>query len=245
MTKTTATIPLAKKSLEALKKGERIVSGTDLFQEKLFEATDYDARDSCKIPLEDFLSQLFERLGKEVREGEALARVGKKIFLSPMSGILTSVTDDGVLKISKIKTQSFQFPFDCEIVKVKENEVEICFDGESFESPESYGEIASGILNFIDENVFLGAIDDVSGSIVVFKDEIPLGFWYKLLALGAIGFVVGSLSDILRKRLEEDSNAFGVIVFPVDSKDNVWEVLRKKNKSQAFFDPSTKILIIQ
>lgn len=244
-TKTTITIPLSKKSLKELKKGEKITSGTDLFQEKLFETKDYDASVLCKIPLEDFLNQLFEKLGKEVKKGEVLAKSRKKTFLSPASGVLSSVTDDGILKISRAKLQSFQFPFDCEVVRVKDNEVEVCFDGESFKSPESYGEAASGTLNFIDENALLGAIDDVSGSIVVLREEIPIGFWYKLLALGAAGFVVGVLSDILKKRLEEDSDILGVMVFPVDEESHVWETLEKKNKSQAFFDPLTKVLIIQ
>lgn len=192
---------------------------------------------------------LLVSIGSSLTAGQVVAQskgfLKKKIFHSPVDGVLESLSEKGVIKIRKEETvKKVAAPTDGVVKKIEEGKI-------SFEVPiiACVGDWAVGcggwgnlkMASTKDEND-LGDLDlDSEGKVLVFQGRVSEALVYKAEAIGAVGLVVGSVDKSIK--CEE------IAVLSFGSEDKkvapaLWEALSKFEGKPSRIMPDKNTLII-
>lgn len=201
------------------------------------------------------IKYLVKKLGQKVEEGELVAQKksllgeGEK-FIAPMSGVLDSLTEEGILRIRKeISGIEIKAPFSGIINEISQNSAGLSFAAIEIKGNWGNGKKAFGFLTIIEGNESdLFSLDGTcQKQVITLQGKISKGLWYKAASLGAVGFIAGELKDeSLIKEVEEEDDSFPVVILGENGKINeeIWVELRKANGKMILVDGKQKRVLI-
>jgi len=149
---------------------------------------------------------LLSSLGSQVKKGQMLAEkkglFKKKLFKSPIDGVLESLSEKGILKIrEKTEGQEIKIPANGKVKKIKEERVLIQVPVVKVTGDWAIGESTWGLLKICsskEKNELSDLGEEIEDKLLVFKGEVPVGLVYKAEALGATGLVVGKTDKLAK-----------------------------------------------
>jgi len=184
---------------------------------------------------------LVKSLGQKVKKGELVAEnkgvFGRKEFLSPVDGILDSLSEEGLLRI---RVDQSKRP------KTRPRPIK---EGLELQGSWGKGDRTGGELLCLKETVGIFDLsDEYAGRILAISRNFDRGFWHKARALGVKGLICGGLPDedfaieLEREFLLVDGKEQGIyLTLVVLGKDgeisqNDWRVLEKNSGKDILID---------
>lgn len=239
-----------------VKKGQKVKEGQIIGQRKAsFRTKSYHLSKLIDVSPKKAIKYLEKKLGQTIKQGELVAQkkslFGKtNRFVAPLDGILDSLSEEGILRIRKeIPEKEVKAPFSGIVSVVSSGSVSLSFAALEIKGNWGKGNKTTGFLMIIKEEDY--DLFSLNGTcqeqIVVLKGKLPKGLWYKAVSLGAVGFVVGGLTEkFLQKEIEEGDNSLPTVILGEGDKINqeIWEELKKVNGRMALIDGQQKRLLI-
>jgi hypothetical protein len=151
----------------------------------------YSLAKELGVPPKKVANYLQKALGQKVKKGEVIAfkkgLLGKKEILSPVTGVLDSLTDQGVLKVKVNQAKK---------AKRAPAKTTAAPKGQKIKGQWGKGQQVRGKLNCFSEKItVLDLNDDYQGQILALAEVISQGLWHKAKCLGAAGIICGRLPD--------------------------------------------------
>ena len=226
---------------------EKVVEKTGAGSQK--ETLEIDLSRQLGLPGKKATRFLVVKTGQPVKKGELLAArktfSRKKMFLSPITGTLESISPQGILIIRKDKK------------KKKEKEVDYQGKTKIIEGVRGWGGQAQGKLAIFDKSSDLFSLQsDFGGKILVLKKPLTRGFCYKAGSIGIKGVVCSGLKDEklareLDKEIllfdEEEKNVCLPILVLAETEDKFaskFQSLKKHQSQEAIIQAGRKQLVI-
>jgi hypothetical protein len=200
------------------------------------------------VPSKKVIEVLAKSLGSQVTKGEVIAKskglFKKNELVSPVTGTLESLSEDGVLKI-KIAQDEYEvkIPLAGKVTAITGDRVEISFPAQKIVGIWGAGGQAFGSLTPLGsedkETTVFDLKESLKGKIVAFSGTLTHGFWYKAITCGIAGIVCGKLpNEQFGKKLETDS-----LLVPGGKKENVLPLLVAGDKEGLIKEEIWQVLV--
>lgn len=149
------------------------------------------------------LDCLVKQIGDSVEKGELLAckksLMDRKEIFSPLNGVIESVSENGLIKISSSSETRVKSEFAGEIKSVKDDKIEIKTEVIKLSGKWGKGGRSAGKLHIIeadnDKEAFFKLEKNVAGKILFSFIPVNHAFWFKALSLGAAGVISGFFNE--------------------------------------------------
>ncbi len=239
-----------------VKKDQKVKEGEVIGNRKAsFQSKSYHLSKLIDVPPKKVLKYLEKKLGQKVKQGELVAQkkvlLGKiEKFVAPINGVLDSLTEDGILRIKKeFAEKEMKTPFTGRVSAVTSDSVSLSFAAIEIKGSWGEGKKATGYLKVIEgEDYDLFSLDGTcQEQIIVLREKLPKGLWYKAVSLGAVGFIAGGLAEeSLQKEIEEEEDSLPMVVLGLDGKisQEIWEELKKAQGKMVLIDGQQKRVLI-
>lgn len=237
-----------------VKEGQKIKEGQVIAQRKASsQIKSYHLNKLLGISPKKTIKSLVKKIGEKVKEGEVIAKkdsfLGKsEVFTAPLEGILDSLTEDGLLKIRKeISLKEIKAPFAGRVKMASSDSVSLSFAALEIKGSWGVGNKKTGYLKVIEEDGDLFSLDEACREqIIVFREKLTKGAWYKATSLGAIGLVANGLVDKSLEKMIEEDNSIAVLIFDGDEQifQEIWQELKKADGKMALIDGEQKRLLV-
>ena len=235
------------------KKPSRPVSETkkNLFYPQPDEGFRHETIDlarKLKVKRRQAIKCLVKTLGEEIEQGEIIAVKKtfskKRLYYSPVSGVLDSLTEKGILTIK---------------VPAKEEDQKDCEEipGWKIEGEWGWGDKEKSKLYCLDQDEEVIKLDQsLKGKIIAIEGALCRGAWHKAKAIGAKAIVCQKLPD---KRFEREVSkeylllngakkliSLPLLVVPGESEpgESSWKKIKEHHQKEALINPSRKELIL-
>ena len=250
------TLPLPSGVELKVKKGQKLEEGQVIARRKASsQIKSYHLSKLIGASPKRAIKSLVKKLGEEVKEGDLVAQkkslLGKgERFIAPVSGILDSLTEEGVLRIRReVPEKEVKAPFAGIISEASASSVSLSFAALEIKGSWGGGKKVTGYLTIIEgEEGDLFALDGTcEKQIIALQGELPKGLWYKAVSLGAVGFVAGGIRrKSLKKEIEEEEDSLPVVILGEDDKirEEIWQELRKAKGKMVLVDGHQKRVLV-
>lgn len=211
---------------------------------------EYDLSETLAIDGEKVGQFLVCSLGSKIEVGQAVAErkplLGKsKIFKSPISGTLESLTEHGIIRIKESgEAIEVKSPVSGYISQIDEKII-LEIEGEELQATLGCGQQGWGIIRVLEDRENKADLFELSsedkGKILVVGDGLSKGFTSKADALGIVGLVCG--------KILEDYELDDTIVICAGEKDGlismeIWNKLKRFEGKKALIFGEEKFLFI-
>ena len=219
----------------------------DLARDGLLEV---DLAKELGLPAGKVKDALVVKISSQVKKGQLLAAkkslTQKKLFFSPVSGIVESISEKGVLGIRPERKKE-------EKNKKKEHQGKT----KIFSAKWGRGDGAEGKLKVFDQEADLFKLNqECAGQILVLESDLTRGFCYKAGSIGVKGLVCRQLADEnfaleLEKEVlfldgEEKDICLPVLIFghETDEEKKNWSEIKKQENKMAILEGEDKQLVV-
>ncbi|HUS52177.1 MAG TPA: hypothetical protein VMX77_01780 [Candidatus Bathyarchaeia archaeon] len=266
---TTATfsLPIPPGGQISVKKGASVSAGQVVAKGKRAVVKRIDLVKTLGVAPKKVLDVLVKSLGSEVAKGEVIAKtktfLKTKELVSPIAGVLESLSETGVLKIKMVEDEfEVKAPLAGKIIVVGEGRVEVSFAARKIAGIWGAGGEAFGILATLGSPQKEVTVFDLKESfkekIVAFSGKLTHGFWHKAVSCGVAGLVCGSLpNEEFGAKLEGDSllvpGGQEELVLPLvvagsgqegPIKDEIWQMLIRSQEKTVVIKGKEKSLLV-
>ena len=238
-----------------VKKGRTIQSGDVIASgEKKAVVQEYNLASLLNVSPRKVLGCLTKKLGEKVSLNEliaqkkALLEKRTKKFFSPQAGVLSSLTQEGKLRLEKAGVKiEIKAPFAAKVTAVSEKGFSLSFPAWELKGCWGRGGQEIGRLVVLKEKEIVDIFDlvaETKGQIVAFWGSFTSGFWYKAISLGLKGLVAGQLND---KDLQSEVKKEDLPLVVMSEKkidEQIWQRLQKNQGKTVLIEGETQRLLI-
>ena len=242
-----------------LKEGDLVNSGDLIAKIKLSPMVkEYPLAEVLNISSGRIMNCFLKKLGEVVEEGDLVAEsktmLGKPKakFVSPISGVLDSLTEEGILRIKLPSGETeIKAPFPGQIAAVSKKQVELAFPAQELKADWGVGIPQIGTI-FCLEKQQADVFDlngDFQGKIVVVQGGFNHGFWYKAASLGLAGVVASGLTNkslreiIEQEAVEKEGFKLPVLFYETAMAPQIWQVFQKNEGKKAVIEGLEKRIL--
>lgn len=250
------TLPLPPGAELKVDKNQKVEEGQIVaFRKACYQIKNYHLAKLLDVPPKQTINFLTKKLGEEVKEGDLIAQkksfLGKsEKFIAPISGVLDSINEEGVLRIKKeIAEEEIKAPFAGIVTDSSSNSLSLTFAAIEIKGNWGRGKKVTGCLSFIEgEELDLFSLDGAyEKQLIAIKGNLSKGLWYKAISLGATGVIAGDVKEeFLIKEIEKEDSLLPVVLLEKDDKieKEIWEELKKANGRMILIDGEQKQILI-
>lgn len=227
-----------------MKKGEEVKAGTVVASVGAKAYREFDLASLLGLKPFQIIKKMKGKLGKRVEKDEVVVRGTKEAFVSPVSGVLESLSEKGILRI-KLTTEPIevQAPFSGEVSEVSASKVVLSFPaleirGEWGGGKQGIGELALCVGPNLD---LFNLSPSCQGQVVALLGTPTEAAWHKAVCLGLAGMICGA-----SPRIEAKDQAPLVVlggnqgVIP----ETIWSILEKNQGKKILVEGEKKRVLI-
>ncbi len=184
--------------------------------------------------------------GRPVRKNDLLwekkTLFGKKVFRSPIDGLLSELSPEGFLRIITQPPKTILAPVGGKVLKTETQEIVLEFPGVVLECPSGSGPAKWGEMEIIEKEE--ADLSDLSlscrGKILAVRGIISAGFFNKAEALGASGIIGAALAGSVKP------SDLPILFWKKEDliPTSFWDTLKKYNGTRAQISGAEKVLRI-
>lgn len=166
------------------------------------------------------------------------------VFKSPISGKITSLSAEGVLRISQGEKEEIKTPTKGEIIKVTPEVITIEFSALECLGTDGQGRVAFGQIEIVEDAKMLDSDEKKNkyqDKILVLPGKIPCALAYKAEALEAVGIVGSSYEKELKT---EEISLLALTENGSQVEEELWEKLKKYQGKKGEIKGEEKLLWI-
>lgn len=263
----TFSLPIPSGGRILVKKGASVSAGQVVAKGKKMVVKRVDLVKTLEIAPKKVLDVLVKSLGSEVAKGEVIAKT--KTFLktkelaSPISGVLESLSETGILKIKMVEDEfEVKAPLAGEVIVIGEGRIEASFAARKIVGVWGAGGEAFGALTTLGSPQKEVTVFDLKESfkekIVAFSGKLTHGFWHKAVSCGVAGLVCGHLpSEEFGEKIKGDSllvpGGQEELVLPLvvagsgqeePIKNEIWQMLIRSQEKTVVIKGKEKSLLV-
>ena len=228
---------------------------------------EYKLAEILKVPPKKLSVFLEKSLGQKVKRGDLIAEkkgvLKKAVFLSPIDGILDSITEQGILKIKPSSLLPTKADFKLKLKIKKELEIKpdrkviTIKSGTKMRGEWGLGRAIEGILFCLEGDPdTLNLKGDHEGEILAISGKVTRGFWYKSESLGVGGLICGGLPEpsfareiekqVLLIKGQTKRISLPIVVLGKEGKisESDWQLLKANQGKKILVDGDNKEIII-
>lgn len=242
-----------------VKEGDLVNRGDLIAKIKLSPIVkEYPLAEVLNISSSRIMDCLLKKLGEKVKEDELVAEsktwLGKQKakFISPISGVLDSLTEEGILRIRLPSEETeIKAPFPGQIATVSQKQVKLAFPAQELKADWGIGAPQIGTIFCLEKQQadIFDLNGDFQGKIVVVQGGFNHGFWYKATSLGLAGVVAFKLTNkslkemIEQEMVEQEGFKLPVLFYETAMAPQVWQVFQKNEGKKAIIEGLEKRIL--